>query len=144
MVSMSGRRLARRNSLTTSGWLMTPYSHSLVYGTRGNRPMGRSEEHTSELQSLRHLVCRRVLPSFPHDALPIYARSETVLEKPAYRDSFKKRRCLIPADGFYEWKKVGKEKQPYNFGMADDSIFAFTGIWDTWKSPDGKIGRAHV
>jgi putative SOS response-associated peptidase YedK len=67
----------------------------------------------------------------------INARSETVLEKPAYRDSFKKRRCLIPADGFYEWKKVGKEKQPYNFGMTDDSIFAFAGIWDTWKSPDG-------
>jgi putative SOS response-associated peptidase YedK len=67
----------------------------------------------------------------------INARSETVMEKPAYRDSFKKRRCLIPAAGFYEWKKIGKEKQPYNFGMTDDSIFAFAGIWDTWKSPDG-------
>ncbi|MCU1285310.1 MAG: hypothetical protein JWO13_1660 [Acidobacteriales bacterium] len=67
----------------------------------------------------------------------INARSETGLDKPAYRDSFKKRRCLIPADGFYEWKKVGKEKHPYNFGMADDSVFAFAGIWDTWKSPDG-------
>jgi putative SOS response-associated peptidase YedK len=67
----------------------------------------------------------------------INARSETVLEKPAYRDSFKKRRCLIPADGFYEWKEIGKDKQPYNFGMADDSAFAFAGIWDAWKMQDG-------
>jgi putative SOS response-associated peptidase YedK len=69
----------------------------------------------------------------------INARSETVAEKPAYRDSFKNRRCLIPADGFYEWKRAGKVKQPYHFGMADDSIFAFAGIWDRWKNPQGEV-----
>jgi hypothetical protein len=45
--------------------------------------------------------------------------------------------CLIPADGFYEWKKIGpKKKQPYNIGMADDGLFAFAGLWDRWTSPD--------
>jgi len=69
----------------------------------------------------------------------INARAETVADKPAYRESFKNRRCLIPADGFYEWKREGKTKQPYHFGMADDSIFAFAGIWDRWKNPQGEM-----
>ena len=69
----------------------------------------------------------------------INARAETVAEKPAYRESFKSRRCLIPADGFYEWKKEGKSKQPFHFGMRDNSIFAFAGIWDRWKNPQGEV-----
>src|SRR5258708_3591699 len=68
----------------------------------------------------------------------INARSETILEKPSFRTAFKKRRCLIPADGFYEWKKEGKGKQPFHFGMKDDSLFAFAGIWEQWKSSDGE------
>jgi putative SOS response-associated peptidase YedK len=67
----------------------------------------------------------------------INARSETLAEKPSFRDSFKRRRCLIPADGFFEWKKTGKTKQPYYFQMKDESVFSFAGIWDTWKT-DGK------
>lgn len=69
----------------------------------------------------------------------INSRSETVLEKPAFRDCFQGRRCLIPADGFYEWRKIGKSKQPFHFGMKDDSLFAFAGLWDCWKSPEGKL-----
>jgi len=69
----------------------------------------------------------------------INARAETVAEKPAYRESFKSRRCLIPADGFYEWKREGKTKQPYHFGMRDDSLFAFAGILDRWKNPQGEV-----
>jgi putative SOS response-associated peptidase YedK len=69
----------------------------------------------------------------------INARSETILEKPSFRTAFKKRRCLIPADGFYEWKKDGTSKQPFHFGMKDDSIFAFAGIWELWKSPEGAL-----
>jgi putative SOS response-associated peptidase YedK len=68
----------------------------------------------------------------------INARAETLLEKPAFRDPFQKRRCLIPADGFYEWSKNGKSKQPFHFGMKDEAVFAFAGIWDRWKSPEGK------
>lgn len=70
----------------------------------------------------------------------INARSETVLEKPSYREAFKKRRCLILADGFYEWKKLdAKTKQPYCFTMRDNSIFAFAGIWERWKDPKGEV-----
>jgi putative SOS response-associated peptidase YedK len=69
----------------------------------------------------------------------INGRSETVFAKPAFRDSFRTRRCLIPADGFYEWKKSGKEKQPFHFGMKDSSVFAFAGVWDRWKSPGGQV-----
>src|SRR5215472_511906 len=64
--------------------------------------------------------------------------AETATEKPAFRDAMRWRRCLVPADGFYEWRKVGpKEKQPYNIGMIDDSVFAFAGLWDRWRSPAG-------
>ncbi len=49
------------------------------------------------------------------------------------------RRCLIPADGFYEWKREGKEKLPFCFTLADESVFAFAGVWDRWKSPQGQV-----
>jgi putative SOS response-associated peptidase YedK len=69
----------------------------------------------------------------------INAMSETAAEKPAFRDAMKLRRCLIPADGFYEWEKLGtKVKQPYNFGMADDGLFAFAGLWERWRDPAGE------
>jgi putative SOS response-associated peptidase YedK len=67
------------------------------------------------------------------------ARSETIADKPAYREAFKSRRCLVPADGFYEWKTEGKAKQPFHFGMKDDGIFAFAGIWERWKDPKGSM-----
>lgn len=69
----------------------------------------------------------------------INARSETVLWKPAFREAFATRRCLIPADGFYEWKRLGSLKQPFHFGMKDDSLFAFAGLWDRWNSPDATV-----
>ncbi len=67
----------------------------------------------------------------------INARVETVTEKPAFRKAFRHQRCLILADGFYEWKTEGKTKQPYYFSLNERSPFAFAGLWDSWKSPDG-------
>ena len=67
----------------------------------------------------------------------INARSETVADKPAFHESFKNRRCLIPADAFYEWARTGKAKQPFHFGTQDDRLFAFAGIWDRWKDGSG-------
>ena len=65
--------------------------------------------------------------------------SETAATKPTFREPMQRRRCLIPADGFYEWARVGpKEKQPYNFGMADGSVFAFAGLWDRWRDNTGQ------
>jgi putative SOS response-associated peptidase YedK len=63
----------------------------------------------------------------------VNARADTVMHKPAFRSSIKKRRCLVLADGYYEWKTVGKKKQPYYFHMRDGRPFAFAGIWECWK-----------
>ncbi len=62
----------------------------------------------------------------------INARSETAAEKPSFRSAFKRRRCLILADGFYEWQKTGDGKQPYYICMEDGSPFAFAGLWEVW------------
>lgn len=64
----------------------------------------------------------------------INARSETIDQKPAFKNSFLHRRCLIPADGFYEWKKTGGGKQPLHIVLPGKTVFAFAGIWDYWKS----------
>jgi len=69
----------------------------------------------------------------------INARSETAATKPAFRDALKLRRCLIPADGFYEWQRAGKTKQPYCFEVNEVQLFGFAGIWERWKDPGGKI-----
>lgn len=63
----------------------------------------------------------------------INARAETVEVKRSFSESFQRRRCLIPADGFYEWKRKGKSKQPFYFQLQDESHFAFAGIWDQWR-----------
>lgn len=68
----------------------------------------------------------------------INARSETIEDKPSFSESFQRRRCLIPADGFYEWQRSGKIAQPYYFQMHDESLFAFAGVWDEWQH-DGKV-----
>ena len=69
----------------------------------------------------------------------INARSETLEQKAAFSESFQRRRCLIPADGFYEWERNGKISQPYYFQMKDQAPFAFAGIWDRWKSEDSWV-----
>ena len=68
----------------------------------------------------------------------INARAETVDRKPAFREAFRKRRCLIPATGFYEWQKVGKYKQPWNIRVKERELFAFAGLWEHWKGPGGR------
>ncbi|HEV2126667.1 MAG TPA: SOS response-associated peptidase [Chloroflexota bacterium] len=67
----------------------------------------------------------------------INARAETLAEKPSFREALKKRRCLIPADGFYEWHNVGGKKQPLRIVLKDRQPFAFTGLWDEWRPLDG-------
>lgn len=64
----------------------------------------------------------------------INARAETLEEKPSFSESFRLRRCLIPADGFFEWKRTGREKRPFYFQVNDEMPFAFAGIWDTWSN----------
>ncbi|GFE72271.1 SOS response-associated peptidase [Chroococcus sp. FPU101] len=69
----------------------------------------------------------------------INARAETLSEKASFRNAFKNRRCLILADGFYEWQKTEKQKQPYYFQLRDKKPFAFAGLWETWQPPDGEM-----
>jgi len=70
---------------------------------------------------------------------PINAKVETVAESPYFRVAIKKRRCLIPANGFYEWQPRGKVKQPYLIHRLDDAVFFFAGLWETWTSNDGEV-----
>jgi putative SOS response-associated peptidase YedK len=87
------------------------------------------------------LVRWGLIPSWARDpsvaAKMINARSETAGTKPAFRDALKSRRCLIPADAFYEWLRTRKAKQPYCFEVNDGQLFAFAGIWDRWRNPSG-------
>ncbi len=69
----------------------------------------------------------------------INARVETIAEKASFNESFQKRRCLIFADGFYEWERSGKISQPYYFQLKDGAPFTFAGIWDQWRSNDRLI-----
>jgi putative SOS response-associated peptidase YedK len=94
-----------------------------------------------QLQSLQW----GLIPSWAKDpaigAKLINARAETVNEKPSFRSPFRHRRCLILADGFYEWQHVegSRKKQPYFMSLQDDRPFAFAGLYDRWQSPDGEI-----
>jgi putative SOS response-associated peptidase YedK len=72
----------------------------------------------------------------------INARSETAAEKPSFRSAFKRRRCLVPATGFYEWQKLGSAKQPFHIRMRKGGVFAFAGLWDTCPDPDGNTVEA--
>ncbi len=69
----------------------------------------------------------------------INARSETVREKPSFRNAFRRRRCLIPASGFYEWQRKERGKQPFHVRMRDGRVFAFAGVWDRWEGPEGVV-----
>ena len=83
-----------------------------------------------------------LIPSWAKDARIghglINARAETVAGKPSFRDSFRSRRCLIPATGYYEWTKQPDGKQPYYIAMKNDTPFAFAGIWDSWTPAVGE------
>jgi putative SOS response-associated peptidase YedK len=67
------------------------------------------------------------------------ARAETVDEKPSFRSAFKQRRCIIPATGFFEWKREAKQKQPFYIHPHGEELFSFAGLWETWHDPEGEI-----
>lgn len=83
-----------------------------------------------------------LIPSWAKDASIgaklINARSETIEEKPSFREAFKRKRAIIPADGFYEWGRTGNKKQPFYFHFKDDRLFGFAGLWEKWRTPDGE------
>ncbi len=95
----------------------------------------------AEIEEKRKLVCMEwgLVPHWNKDKSNAFsvinARAESVAQKPMFRESFKHKRCLILADGFYEWKN----KAPYRVIVKDESLFAFAGIWDGWENPDGSF-----
>ena len=96
-------------------------------------------------KKVRHFTTMRwgLIPSWAKDMSignrTLNARSETVTTTPAFRGSILTKRCLIPADGFYEWRKMGSMKQPYCFEVGEAEVFALAGLWDRWTSPDAEI-----
>jgi putative SOS response-associated peptidase YedK len=72
----------------------------------------------------------------------INAKAETVDTRPAFREAFARRRCLVPFDCFYEWKKLGKDREPYAVSLADRRLMALAGLWESWRSPAGERVRS--
>ena len=95
--------------------------------------------HDRQLRMLRW----GLIPAWAKDpaigARMINARSETVTEKPSFRTAFRHRRCLVVADGFYEWQRQERKKQPFYFRLQDQQAFAFAGLWEHWKAPDDEV-----
>lgn len=148
---MCGRFLASRSPEEVARW----------FSTKGPLPNSRARYNAAPTQHL--LVVRfnpetreRTLNPLRWGLVPFWAKDtklgyslinakcETVAEKPAFREAFKARRCIVPADGFYEWKNLGgKAKQPYCIAMKDRSMFGFAGLWERWKDKaSGEIVRS--
>jgi putative SOS response-associated peptidase YedK len=108
------------------------------YNIAPSQPVGVVVPSAGQQKRQFRLMQWGLIPSWAKDASIgsklINARSETVHEKPSFRSAFKYRRCLIVADGFYEWQKAGNgRKQPFYFSMKDRFIFAFAGLWESWQ-----------
>jgi putative SOS response-associated peptidase YedK len=122
------------------GFVLPPWDYNVAPTT--HQPVIRHTKETGE----RELVLMRwgMVPHFAKSLADfkgmatINAKAETLMSTAMWRVPFQRRRCLIPADGFYEWKKLdAKTRQPYAFAMRDGSPFAFAGLWDAWKDPVG-------
>jgi putative SOS response-associated peptidase YedK len=142
---MCGRyRLSRRKQIIEEHFDTAEWQDdwSPRYNIAPTQPVPVIRQHPKE--PVRQISTMRwgLIPHWAKDASAaastINARSETAADKPAFRDPLKFRRCLIPADGFYEWKRTGTAKQPYCFEVNDGELFAFAGLWDGWKNDEGQ------
>jgi putative SOS response-associated peptidase YedK len=141
---MCGRyRLSRRKQILEEHFDTADWQDdwSSRYNIAPTQPVPVIRQHPKE--AVRQISSMRwgLVPSWAKSpsgaAGMINARSETAAAKPAFRDPLKFRRCLIPADAFYEWKRIGTSKQPYCFELNDGKLFAFAGLWDGWKDGNG-------
>jgi putative SOS response-associated peptidase YedK len=141
---MCGRyRLSRRKQLVEEYFYTESDEPEWTprYNIAPSQPVPVIRQNPKEPRRKFSLMRWGLIPSWAKDASVaarmINARSETAGTKPAFRDPLTNRRCLIPADGFYEWSRTGEVKQPYCFEVNDGELFAFAGIWDRWKDPSG-------
>lgn len=115
--------------------LLPPTRYNIPPG--GAIPAIRGEGTGRELAALRW----GLVPSWarsPGDA-PVNARAESLADKPSFREAFRRRRCLIPASGFYEWEARGRARRPWLFRRRDGAPFGLAGLWETWRGPDGGV-----
>jgi len=137
-------RLSRRKQIVEEYFDTTSGEEDWIprYNIAPTQPVPVIRQNPKEPVRELSLMRWGLIPSWAKDssvaASMINARSETAATKPAFRDALKSRRCLIPADGFYEWVRTGKTKQPYCFEVNEGELFAFAGIWDHWKDPSGQ------
>ena len=141
---MCGRyRLSRRKQLVEDYFDSAPWDDDWNprYNIAPTQPVPVVRQHPKEPVRQLSLMKWGLIPSWAPipsvAASMINARSETAATKPAFRDALKSRRCLISADGFYEWRRDGKTKQPFCFEVNEGQLFAFAGLWDRWKDPSG-------
>jgi putative SOS response-associated peptidase YedK len=141
---MCGRyRLSRRKQIIEEYFDSAPWGEdwSPRFNIAPTQPIPVIRQNAKEPVREISLMRWGLIPSWARDssaaARMINARSETASEKPTFRDAMKSRRCLIPADGFYEWMRTEKAKQPYCFEVNNGELFAFAGIWDRWRNPSG-------
>ena len=119
-----------------------PEQLAMRYNIAPTQPVGvvRLSPRTGEREWA--LTVWGLIPSWSKDpsigARMINARAETVDEKPSFRAAFKRRRCIVPASGFYEWRKTNGAKQPYYITSATGDILGFAGLWEQWSGPDGE------
>jgi putative SOS response-associated peptidase YedK len=138
-------RLSRRKQIVEEYFdtaISSEEDWSPRYNIAPTQPVAVIRQNPKEPVRKLSLMRWGLIPSWAKDpfaaASMINARSETASTKPAFRDALKSRRCLIPADGFYEWARTGKAKQPYCFEVDEGELFAFAGLWDRWKDAGGK------
>jgi putative SOS response-associated peptidase YedK len=111
------------------------------YNIAPTQPVAAVRVNSDRQRTFSHLRWG-LIPSWAADpsvaARMINARAETAATKPAFSEPLRQQRCLIPADGFYEWQRQGGVRQPFYITAANDEPFAFAGLWDTWTAPDGR------
>jgi putative SOS response-associated peptidase YedK len=146
---MCGRyRLSRRKQIIEEHFDIVSGEEDWTprYNIAPTQPVPVIRQHPKEPSRMLSLMRWGLIPSWakdtPGSAGMINARSETAATKPAFRDPLKFRRCLVPADAFYEWKRTGAAKQPFCFDVNDGELFAFAGLWDRWRDPSGQWIRS--
>jgi putative SOS response-associated peptidase YedK len=142
---MCGRyRLSRRKQIIEEQFETQPWDDdwSPRYNIAPTQPVPVIRQNPKEPVRELSLMRWGLIPHWAKDssgaAGMINARSETASTKPAFRDPLKFRRCLMPADAFYEWKRTGASKQPYCFEVNEGEWFAFAGLWEGWKNAEGQ------
>jgi len=142
---MCGRfRLSRRKQIIEEHFDTADWQDdwSPRYNVAPTQPIPVIRQDPKEPRRDLSLMRWGLIPSWAKDASGaarmINARSETAHTLPAFREAMKLRRCLVPADGFYEWQRRGSAKQPFCFEVGNGGLFAFAGLWERWRDPSGQ------